>query len=55
MQGAVLINEAHEALKDPILRARYLLQLNGIDMDEQQETTHDAVFLMEQLELREEL
>ncbi|MCW8890454.1 MAG: Fe-S protein assembly co-chaperone HscB [Sedimenticola sp.] len=55
MQGAVRINEAHETLKDPIMRARYLLQLNGINMDEQQETTHDTLFLMEQLELREEL
>jgi molecular chaperone HscB len=55
MQGAVRINEAHETLKDPILRARYLLQLNGIEIDNQIETTHDAVFLMEQLELREAL
>ena len=55
MQGAVRINEAYESLKDPILRARYLLSLNGIDMDSQQETTRDMVFLMEQLELREEL
>jgi molecular chaperone HscB len=55
LQGASLINEAFESLKDPILRARYLLMLNGVDMDAQQETTHDAAFLMEQLELREEL
>lgn len=55
MQGAVRINEAHETLKDPILRARYLLELNGIDMGEGQETTRDTVFLMEQMELRETL
>jgi len=55
MQGAVRINEAHQALKDPVLRARYLLSLHGIDMDAQQETTHDAAFLMEQMMLREEL
>ncbi len=55
MQGATHINEAYETLKDPMLRARYLLLLNGIDMDAQQETTGDVAFLMEQLELREEL
>lgn len=55
MQGAVHINEAHQTLKDPVLRARYLLSLHGIDMDSQQETTHDAAFLMEQMMLREEL
>ena len=55
MQGAVRINEAYQTLKDPIERARYMLSLNGIEMDAQQETTRDSAFLMEQLELREEL
>ncbi|MCP4285477.1 MAG: Fe-S protein assembly co-chaperone HscB [Gammaproteobacteria bacterium] len=55
MQGAIRINEAYSALKDPIERARYMLSLNGIEMDAQQETTRDSVFLMEQLEMREAL
>ncbi len=55
MQGSVRINEAYETLKDPILRARYLLSLHGIDMEHGQETTRDAAFLMEQMELREAL
>ncbi|WP_428608295.1 co-chaperone HscB [Sedimenticola sp.] len=55
MQGSVRINEAYETLKDPVLRAGYLLSLNGINMEHGQETTRDAVFLMEQMELREEL
>ncbi len=55
MQGSIRINEAYETLKDPIHRARYLLSLKGIDMDLQKETTQDAAFLMEQLELREQL
>ncbi|MES9845310.1 MAG: Fe-S protein assembly co-chaperone HscB, partial [Candidatus Sedimenticola sp. 6PFRAG5] len=33
MQGATRINEAFDTLKDPIQRARYLLSLNGIDVD----------------------
>ena len=55
MQGATLVNEAFETLKDPILRARYLLSLKGIEMDAQRESTQDAAFLMDQLELRESL
>jgi molecular chaperone HscB len=55
MQGATRINEAYQTLKDPLLRAHYLLSLNGIDMDAQQESTRDTAFLLEQLELREEL
>lgn len=53
MQGATRVNEAFQTLKDPLARARYLLVLNGIDLDE--ETTTDTDFLMQQLELREEL
>lgn len=55
VQGAALINEAYQALKDPMLRGRYLLLLNGIDMNAGNETIQDAGFLMEQLELREEM
>lgn len=55
MQGATLINEAFQTLKDPIRRAHYLLSLHGIDTDVEKETTRDTAFLMEQLELREQL
>ncbi|MCB1850220.1 MAG: co-chaperone HscB [Gammaproteobacteria bacterium] len=55
LQRAARINQAYHTLKDPIERGRYLLSLNGIEMDVRQETTRDSVFLMEQLELREEL
>jgi len=55
MQGATRINEAFQVLKDPIARARYLLVLNGIDVDAGNDNTTDSAFLMEQLELREEL
>lgn len=55
MQGATRINEAFQVLKDPIARGRYLLSLHGMDVDAEKDTTTDAAFLMEQLELREEL
>ena len=54
LQQATLVNEAFESLKDPLKRAQYLLQLNGIH-DEGRETTKDTAFLMEQMELREAL
>jgi molecular chaperone HscB len=55
MQQATQINEAYQALKDPLARARYLLQLRGIQWDDEQETVMDPAFLMEQMEWREAL
>lgn len=55
MQGAAYINEAFDTLRDPLRRAQYLLRLHGLDFDPETETTTDTGFLMEQLELREEL
>jgi len=55
VQGAALINEAYETLKDPVARASYLLTLHGVEMDVQNESTQDMAFLMQQMELREAL
>ncbi|MBF0255400.1 MAG: Fe-S protein assembly co-chaperone HscB [Gammaproteobacteria bacterium] len=55
VQGAAQVNAAYETLKDPMLRARYLLALLGVEMAEQGESTRDGAFLMEQMEMREEL
>jgi len=55
MQQTSWINEAQATLKDPVLRATYLLNLKGTDINLENETTMDAVFLMQQLELRERL
>ncbi len=55
MQQTSWINEAQTTLKDPVLRATYLLKLKGTDINLENETTMDAAFLMQQLEIRERL
>jgi len=55
MQQTSAINEAQTTLKDPVLRAIYLLKLKGVDFNLQNETTRDTGFLMQQLEIRESL
>ena len=55
MQQTSWINEAQTTLKDPVLRAIYLLKLKGTDINLENETTMDAAFLMQQLETRERL
>lgn len=53
MQMATLANEAYQTLKHPTSRARYLLQLQGIATDEENNTAMPADFLMAQMEWRE--
>lgn len=53
MQMATLANEAYQTLKQPTARARYLLQLQGIDTEEENNTAMPADFLMAQMEWRE--
>jgi len=55
MQQTSWINEALATLKDDVLRASYLLKLKGDDINLENETTMDAGFLMQQLEMRERL
>jgi molecular chaperone HscB len=55
MQYATHINEGLRILKDPLERARYLLQLKGVQWDDEQSTISDPEFLMQQMELRESL
>jgi molecular chaperone HscB len=54
VQQAAQINEAYQTLKSPLARARYLLELQGITLDDS-DTSMDPMFLMEQMELRESL
>ncbi|MFS9433411.1 co-chaperone HscB [Citrobacter sp. C348] len=49
------INQAWQTLRHPLMRAEYLLSLHGFDIRNEQHTVRDTAFLMEQLELREEL
>jgi molecular chaperone HscB len=53
MQWATRANEAYQTLKKPLSRARYLLQLNGVDTQEESNTAMPTAFLMEQMEWRE--
>ena len=53
MQWATRANEAYQTLKKPLSRARYLLQLHGVDTQEETNTAMPAGFLMEQMEWRE--
>ncbi len=53
LQKTAQINDAYHTLKDPIQRGRYLLNLQGYSPST--EFHKDPVFLMEQIELREEL
>jgi len=55
MQQASLINEAYQSLKEPLKRARYLLELAGVGIDDGSNTVMDTAFLMQQMELRETL
>lgn len=53
MQWATQVNEAWQTLRDPLRRARYLLQLAGHDVALESNTAMPADFLMAQMELRE--
>ncbi|MDE2118123.1 MAG: Fe-S protein assembly co-chaperone HscB [Betaproteobacteria bacterium] len=53
MQWATRVNEAYQTLSNPARRARYLLSLHGVDIQEETNTAMPADFLMEQMEWRE--
>ena len=55
MQWSVRINEAYKRLKDPLRRAAYLCELNGVPLNAEDNTSMPADFLMQQMEWREAL
>ena len=55
VQYSALVNEAYEALASPVLRARYLLLQRGVECPLHNTTFADPEFLMQQMELREQL
>jgi molecular chaperone HscB len=55
MQWSTRINEAYRLLRTPLTRARYLLELEGIDVGAENNTAMPADFLMQQMEWREAL
>jgi molecular chaperone HscB len=55
VQQTANINDAYHSLKQPLLRAEHLLALRGLKISHEQRSFTDPVFLMQQMELREEL
>ena len=55
MQMTTRVNEAYRTLKSPVQRAKYLLELSGIDVGFETNTAMPPEFLVEQMELREKL
>lgn len=55
LQMTAQLNAAYQTLRDVVARGRYLLSLQGVDTGEDTDTAMDPAFLMEQMELRENL
>lgn len=55
MQWASLINEAYQVLKNPLKRATYLCEQQGVDLGAESNTAMSPDFLMKQMLWRESL
>jgi len=54
LEKSAALNDAYQTLRNPPRRARYLLAIGGHEVP-QEVTVHDPEFLLQQMELREEL
>ncbi len=55
VQTTAYVNEAYTTLKSDLKRAHYLLQLSDIEFNADTETSSDAEFLMQTMELHEKV
>ena len=55
LQWTTRVNEAYRTLKDPVQRGKHVLELHGVDVAFETNTQMPTDFLLQQLELREEL
>jgi len=55
LQWTTRVNEAYRTLRDPVQRAKHVLELHGVDVAFETNTAMPAEFLMQQMELREKL
>jgi len=55
LQWTTRVNEAYRSLKDPVQRGKHLLELHGVDVAFETNTQMPTDFLLQQLDLREEL
>ena len=55
MQWATQANAAYQTLKNPLKRASYLCELNGVDLAIESNTAMPPAFLVQQMEWREAL
>lgn len=55
VQYSAFINQAYDTLKHPVARARYLLELRGVEVENDRSMQSDTEFLLQQMQWREEL
>ena len=55
LQWTTRVNEAYRTLKDPVQRAKHILELHGVDVAFETNTAMPADFLLQQMALREQL
>lgn len=55
LQISSILNDAYTTLESPLKRAAYLLTMHGVDPDENVQSHLGSDFLLQQIELREEL